>query len=153
MTGADPWGGEGAPSVEQVLRRVAFHIRQRIAEPGVAERVAERARITRKTLARYAAAEAQLSPADVRGAGPRRLDLFVAICRALDENPGKVLWAATLAGDYGAMRTLLEAEVHLQRELRIVAEPGGPRSLALRLVRGPDPATEAEGDGRAAVGP
>ena len=137
MRVVDTWDGDGPPDVEQVLRRVAFHIRQRIAEPGVAERVTARARITRKTLSRYATVEAlPTSLADPRGSGPRRLDLFIAICRALDENPGKVLWAATLAGDYAAMRTLLEAEVHLHRELRILAEPGGPRSLALRLVQG-----------------
>lgn len=138
MKAVETWGGEAPPSVEQVLRRIAFHIRQRIAEPGMAERVTARARITRKTLARYASFE-PLAPtaADPRNGGPRRLDLFVAICRALDENPGKVLWAATLAADYAAMRTLLDAEVHLQRELRILAEPGGPRSLALRLVREP----------------
>lgn len=137
MRVVETWGGDAPPSVEQVLRRIAFHIRQRIAEPGVAERVAARARVTRKTLARYAEFDPPHATGEVRGAGPRRLDLFVAICRALDENPGKVLWAATLATDYPAMRTLLEADVHLQRELRIVAEPGGPRSLALRLVRAP----------------
>ncbi|MFN3511885.1 MAG: hypothetical protein ACK41C_02485 [Phenylobacterium sp.] len=137
MRVVETWGGDAPPSVEQVLRRIAFHIRQRIAEPGMAERVAARARITRKTLARYAAFDSPQAPGEVRGAGPRRLDLFVAICRALDENPGKVLWAATLAADYPAMRILLEADVHLQRELQIVAEPGGPSSLALRLVRAP----------------
>ncbi|MGA0608411.1 hypothetical protein ACO2Q0_20650 [Phenylobacterium sp. VNQ135] len=136
MRVVDTWDGDAPPSVEQVLRRIAFHIRQRIAEPGVAERVAARARITRKTLSRYAAVEAlPTSTTDPRAAGPRRLDLFIAICRALDENPGKVLWAATLAADYPAMRTLLEADVHLHRELRIMAGPGGPRSLALQLVQ------------------
>lgn len=148
MKVVETWGGDGPPTVDQVLRRVAFHIRQRIAEPGVAERVAARARITRKTLARYAAFDPPRAAGEVRGAGPRRLDLFVAICRALDENPGKVLWAATLAADYPAMRTLLEADVHLQRQLRILADPGGPRSLALQLVEEPLPRPLAGAEGR-----
>lgn len=135
MRATETWA-DGPPDVEQVLRRIAFYIRQRIAEPGVAERVAARARITRKTLARYSTFD-PLGLTDARRAGPRRLDVFMAICRALDENPGKVLWAATLAADYPAMRTLLEAEVHLHREVRILAEPGGPRSLALKLVQEP----------------
>lgn len=129
-------GGDGAPSVEQILLRLAYHIHQRTRDPQVAEAVLRDARITRKTLARYACHRPpELNAAgDLHGAGPRRLDLFAAICLAMGENPGRVLWAATMGGDYPSMLTLLGAEVHLRPRLRIVDPAGGPASARLDVV-------------------
>lgn len=135
-----PWpdsiGSDANPSVDQIIRRLAFHIHRRTLDPAVAEQVLQRARITRKTLSRYCAYRpAELSAgSDLHANGPRRLDLYYQICVAIGENPGKVLWAATVAGDYASMLVLLDAEVHLQQTLRVSGGFGGPNTATTRLV-------------------
>lgn len=128
-------GHGGAPSVELIMLRLAYHICQRTLEPETAARVARTARITRKTLARYAAYRpaAATEAGDLHAAGPRRLDLYAAICLALGENPGKVLWAATVAGDYPSMLAVLGAEVHLRHRLVISDPAAGPDTVTLTL--------------------
>jgi len=125
-----------APGVELILRRLAYHIHQRTLEPEAAARVARTARITRKTLARYATHRpaAATDPGDLHAPGPRRLDLYVSICLALGENPGKVLWAATVAGDYPSMLAVLGAEVHLQHRLVIADPVAGPDTATLTII-------------------
>jgi len=126
----------GAPSVELIVRRLAYHIHQRTLEPETAARVALTARITRKTLARYATYRpaAATGAGDLHAPGPRRLDLYAAICLALGENPGKVLWAATVAGDYPSMLAVLSADVHLQHRLVISDPAAGPDTATLTIV-------------------
>lgn len=148
-----PWpegvGSNGNPTADQIIRRLAFHIHQRTLDPLVAERVLRMARITRKTLTRYSAhRQTELSEtSDMHANGPRRLDLYYQICVAIGENPGKVLWAATVAGDYPSMLVLLEAEVHLQQTLRVSGGLGGPNTATTRLV-----STDAGDAARHAVG-
>ena len=124
------------PSVEQIVLRLAYHIHHRLRDGDVAETVLRKARITRKTLARYACYQPPdlRADSDQHAPGPRRLDLFAAICQALDENPGRVLWAASVSGDYPSMLALLHAEVHLRPRL-LIAEPGaGPDTAELEVV-------------------
>lgn len=124
-----------APSIEQILLRLAYHIHHRLHDAEVAEAVARKARITRKTLARYACYRPPdlTATGDQHAAGPRRLDLFAAICEAMDENPGRVLWAATASGDYPSMLALLHAEVHVRPRL-LIAEPGaGPDTAEVEV--------------------
>lgn len=134
-----PWpecGSNVVPTADQIIRRLAFHIHRRTLDPSVAEQVLRRARITRKTLTRYSAYRAaDLSAgSDLHANGPRRLDLYYQICIAIGENPGKVLWAATVAGDYASMLVLLNAEVHVQQTLFVSSVLGGPNTATTRLV-------------------
>ena len=135
-----PWptsiGSNAVPTADQIIRRLAFHIHRRTLDPAVADQVLRLARITRKTLTRYSAyRQADLSVgSDLRSQGPRRLDLYYQICIAIGENPGKVLWAATVAGDYASMLVLLNAEVHLQQNLVVSGGLGGPNTATTRLV-------------------
>jgi CO/xanthine dehydrogenase FAD-binding subunit len=129
MSWPSPLGGDDAPTIEQIRLRLAYHIAQRTRDAAVAEAVLRNARITRRTLARYAChqpAEAR-AEGDLHGAGPRRLDLFAAICLAMGEDPGRVLWAATMSGDYPTMLMVLSAEVQLRPRLRV------PESLDIGL--------------------
>lgn len=114
----------------------SYHIHQRTRDPQVAEAVLRGARITRKTLARYACHQPPELRAggDLHSAGPRRLDLFAAICLAMGENPGRALWAATVGGDYPSMLALLHAEVHLRPRLLISDPVAGPDSAQLEVV-------------------
>jgi len=136
MSWPEALGGSGAPSVEQVLLRLAFHIHQRTRDAATAEAVMRRARITRKTLARYGwhRPSEPRAAGDLHAAGPRRLDLYAAICLAMGENPGKVLWAATVGGDYASMLALLSAEVHLRPRLLLVDTPDAPDTTRLEVV-------------------
>jgi hypothetical protein len=129
-------GGDGAPSVEQIVLRLAFHICQRTRDPEVADAVLRGARITRKTLSRYACYRPPPlhAASDLRGAGPRRLDLYASICRAMDEDPGRLLWAATVSGDYPSMLALLNAEVHLRPRLLLADPTAGPDTAELEVV-------------------
>lgn len=129
-------GGDAAPSVAQIVLRLAYHLHLRTREPEVAEAVLRGARITRRTLSRYACYQpgAPTAAGDLHAAGPRRLDLYAAICLAMGENPGKVLWAATVAGDYASMLALLHAEVHLRPKLLIADPLAGPDSAELEVV-------------------
>ena len=134
-----PWpecGSNAVPTADQIIRRLAFHIHRRTLDPRVAEQVLRLARITRKTLNRYSAyRSADLSTgSDLHANGPRRLDLYYQICIAIGENPGKVLWAATVAGDYASMLVLLNAEVHVQQTLVVSNVLGGPNTATTRLV-------------------
>lgn len=135
-----PWpesvGSDADPPVDQIIRRLAFHIYRRTLDPVVADQVLRLARITRKTLTRYCAYRpTDLSAgSDLHANGPRRLDLYYQICVAIGENPGKVLWAATVAGDYPSMLVLLNAEVHLQQTLVVSSGLGGPNTATTRLV-------------------
>lgn len=134
-----PWTvgvGSGVnPSVDQIIRRLAFHIHRRTLDPEVAEAVLAKARITRKTLSRYCAYRPiGRNVSDLHAYGPRRLDLYAHICMAMGENPGRVLWAATVAGDYASMLALLSAEVHLQHKLVVGGELGMPDTATTRLV-------------------
>lgn len=127
---------DATPTVDQIIRRLAFHIYQRTLDPRVADHVLRAARITRKTLSRYCAyrePEARTN-VDLHANGPRRLDLYYQICVAIGENPGKVLWAATVAGDYPSMLALLSAELHLQQTLVISGALGLPNTATTRLV-------------------
>lgn len=112
------------PGADKVVLRLAFYLHHRLREPAAAERVLGTARISRKTLTRYTTYEPPTLAAggDLHDAGPRRLDLYVAICQALGENPGRVLWAASVAGDYPSMLAILHAEVRLRPRL-VVADP------------------------------
>jgi len=134
-----PWSvgaGSGVnPSVDQIIRRLAFHIHRRTLDPDVAEKVLATARITRKTLSRYSAYRPiGRNVSDLHAFGPRRLDLYAQICMAMDENPGRVLWAATVAGDYASMLALLSAEVHLQHKLMVGGVLGSPDTATTRVV-------------------
>lgn len=125
-----------APNVEQTVLRLAYHIHHRVRDPDVAEAVVRGAKITRKTLARYACFQPPdlRETGDLHASGPRRLDVFAAICEAMGENPGRVLWAAAASGDYPSMLALLHAEVHMRPRL-LVAEPGaGPDTAELEVV-------------------
>lgn len=129
-------GGDGAPSVEQILLRLAFHIHHRTRDTDVAEAVLRGARITRRTLTRYGCHQPPepCAEGDLHATGPRRLDLYAAICLAMGENPGKVLWAAMVGGDYPSMLALLGAEVHLRPRLLIVDTPDAPDSTQLEII-------------------
>ena len=136
MPWAKPTGSETNPSVDQIIRRLAYHMHHRTLEPEVAELVLKTARITRKTLNRYCAYRPTdfSATSDLHANGPRRLDIYYQICIAIGENPGKVLWAATVAGDYPSMLALLNAEVHLQQTLLVSGGLGMPNTATTRLV-------------------
>ena len=135
-----PWGDSvgamGAPSVDQIIRRLAFHIHRRTLDPAVADQVLRSVNITRKTLSRYCShrAPGEGGGVDLHANGPRRLDLYYQICVAMGENPGKVLWAATVAGDYDSMLAVLRAELHLQQTLIVSGDLGLPNTATTRLV-------------------
>jgi hypothetical protein len=145
-----PWletlGSETTPSADEIIRRLAFHIHHRTLDPITAEVVLRSARITRKTLSRYCAyrePQAKVG-ADLHANGPRRLDLYCQICVAIGENPGKVLWAATVAGDYTSMLVLLSAELHLQQTLIVTGALGLPNTATTRLVSPGDRRLESD---------
>jgi hypothetical protein len=142
-------GSNGTPSVDQIIRRLAYHIHRRTLDPDVAEHVLKVVNVTRKTLARYCSHRPpqERGVNDLHAGGPRRLDLYYEICVALGENPGKVLWAATVAGDYDSMLAVLKAELHLKQTLVISGSLGLPNTATTLLVsnaeassaNGPDP--------------
>jgi hypothetical protein len=136
MPWREPAGAFGTPSVDQIIRRLAYHIHRRTLDPAVADQVLRTANITRKTLSRYCShrAPGDGGGADLHANGPRRLDLYYQICVAMGENPGKVLWAATVAGDYDSMLAVLRAELHLQHTLVVSGELGLPNTATARLV-------------------
>lgn len=148
-------GSNGTPSVDQIIRRLAYHIHRRTLDPEVAEHVLRTVNVTRKTLARYCSHRPpdERNGNDLHASGPRRLDLYYEICIALGENPGKVLWAASVAGNYDSMLTVLRAELHLKQTLVVSGELGLPHTATTLLVSGPDPAAmndrEAVGSQRA----
>jgi hypothetical protein len=129
-------GSNETPSVDQIIGRLAYHLHRRILEPEVAEHVLKVVNVTRKTLARYCSHRppAERTTVDLHANGPRRLDLYYQICVAMGENPGKVLWAATVAGDYPSMLALLSAELHLQQTLVISGGLGLPNTATTRIV-------------------
>jgi hypothetical protein len=147
-------GSKETPSVDQVIGRLAYHLHRRIREPDVAEHVLRVVHVTRKTLARYCSHRppAERTTVDLHANGPRRLDLYYQICVAVGENPGKVLWAATVAGDYPSMLALLSAELHLQQTLVISGGLGLPNTATTRLVSAGSDLIDPASDRRHAAG-
>ena len=119
----------------------------------MADHVLRSARITRKTLTRYGAHRVPDDRVgiDLHANGPRRLDLYYQICVAIGENPGKVLWAATVAGDYPSMLVLLSAELHLQQTLLVSGALGLPNTATTRMVSAAGERQEEPGDLRHAA--
>ena len=134
MSWPDTLGAGSAPTVEQIILRLAYHIHQRTRDPEVADAVLRGARITRKTLGRYACYRLPDLTGDLHGSGPRRLDRFAAICLALGENPGRGLWAASMSGDYPSMLALLGAEVRLRPRLLICDAADAAQTTQVEVV-------------------
>jgi hypothetical protein len=50
----------------------------------------------------------------------------------LGEDPGRVLWAARVSGDYPTMLVMLSAEIQVRPQLRIADAPGASFDVQVR---------------------
>jgi len=111
------------PNADEVIRRLAYHISRRLADPELEEIVVKRAGVSRRTLKRYSAYQPEVLRLDAYN-GPRRLDAYYSICLAMGENPGMVLWAAAASEDYQGMVALMSSEVQVRHRLSFTGEHG-----------------------------
>lgn len=121
------------PTADEVIRRLAYHIYRRTADPQLEQLVRLKANVCSKTLRRYRAYQRESLRIDSNN-GPRRLDIYYSICLAMGENPGLVLWAATASSDYDGMLALMASEVQLHHRVTVI-DAGGQTSEGCATVR------------------